>query len=154
MTFTECVPSGQAWHHSSHDNLRGSPGIAPVLQSLKQRAGSVWEATIPEQEASPYTWVLEMSLLRGCPQLFNSEENSAAWGQDLLAWNRPQPMLVLDTRGSHWNELVQEKWMQKKCNPDSVLIPKSMTSQRQVIDASKKSFKGHLKRQTHQVVML
>lgn len=55
-------------------------------------------------------------------------------------------MLVSDTRGSHRNELVQEKWMQKKFNPDSVLIPKSMTSQRQVIDASKKSFKGHFEK--------
>lgn len=36
--------------------------------------------------------------------------------------------------------------MPKQFNPDSVLISGSMTSQWEVTDASKKSFKGHFKK--------
>lgn len=55
-------------------------------------------------------------------------------------------MLVLDAWGCHQNEVVEKKWTQKQFDLDSVLVPGTMTSQRQVLDASRKSFKSHLKK--------
>jgi len=130
--------------------LGGSPVITPVSQSPKRRAASMGgEAIAPEKEASPHTWVLEMSVMGMLSQLLELEQNSTAWGQDLWTRNRPQPMLVLDARGSHQNELVEEKWTRKQFSPDSVLIPGSMTSQWPSYRCFKKVFWRSFKKGKH-----